>query len=92
MLGKDGPDKVFNKKSLVDDSYAMFYQDDYSESPKLLPYGYLGFGPEHSRNNFVIYDKRALAAVSTDSRWTDYLSGLEVLYINSYTGEIINKD
>ena len=91
MLGKDRPDKVFNKKSVVDDGYAMFYQDDYAGSPKLLPYGYLGFGPEHSRNSFIIYDKRAFAAVGTDSRWTDYLSGLDVLYINSYTGEIINK-
>ena len=53
-LDDDSDDKVFNKKQAVDDGKAMFYQDDYSGSPGLLPYGYLGFGPEHSRNNFVI--------------------------------------
>ena len=75
------PDKIFNTKTNVEAGNTLFYQDDDEVS----------LGQEHSRNSFIIYDKRAFAAGGTDSRWTDYLSGLDVLYINSYTGEIINK-
>ncbi len=78
-------DDVFNTYTKITRPsmpYGRFFQDDYA---------IFGLGQEHSRNSFVIYDKRAFAAVDTSSRWTDYLSGLEVLYINSYTGEIINK-
>jgi type II secretory pathway pseudopilin PulG len=76
-------DDVFNTSAKADAGGALFYQDDYAG---------LGLGQEHSRNHFVIYDKRAFAAIDTNSKWTDYLSKLEVLYINPYTGEIINKD
>jgi type II secretory pathway pseudopilin PulG len=76
------PDKIFNTKAKVDAGSALFYQDDDEAS----------LGQEHSRNHFVIYDKRAFEAIDTNSKWTGYLSGLEVLYINPYTGEIINKD
>ena len=60
----------------------MFIQDDYAN---------LGLGAELSRNNFIIYDKRARDAVNEGSRWTDYLQHLEVIYISPYTGQIINK-
>jgi len=60
----------------------MFIQDDYAN---------LGLGAELSRNSFIIYDKRRLETVKMDRRWTDYLRHLEVLYINPYTGQIINK-
>jgi len=75
-------DDVFNTKNNVDNHLALFYQDDYAER---------GLGQELSRNNFVIYDKRALEAVNEDSRWTDYLQHLEVIYISPYTGRIINR-
>ncbi len=75
---------VFNTKTNVDAGIGMFIEDE-NWNPVV------GIQLEHSRNSFVIYDKRAFAAVDTDSRWTDYLSALEVLYITSYTGEIINK-
>jgi len=75
-------DDVFNTENNVDNHLALFYQDDYAER---------GLGQEPSRNNFVIYDKRALEAVDTDSRWTDYLQHLEVIYISPYTGQIINR-
>jgi len=76
-------DDVFNGyDNVINNNVGMFIQDDWAA---------LGLGAEVSRNHFIIYDKRAFAAVGADSRWTDYLSGLEVLYVNPYTGEIINK-
>jgi len=83
-------DQVFNKKVAVDVGKAMFYQDDYVGDGS-NSYPNLGLGEEPSRNNFVIYDKRALEAVNADSRWTDYLRHLEVIYISPYTGQIINR-
>lgn len=83
-------DQVFNKKAEVDDGEAMFYQDDYT-GETWSAYPNLGLGEELSRNNFIIYDKRALEAVNADSRWTDYLQYLEVIYISPYTGQIINR-
>ncbi len=83
-------DQVFNKKAAVDTGDAMFYQDDYI-GDGLNSYPNLGLGQELSRNNFIIYDKRALDAVNESSRWTDYLQHLEVIYISPYTGQIINR-
>jgi len=85
--GKDynddaSPDKIFNTYNNVDMGNTLFRQDDDA---------IIGLGQEHSRNSFVIYDKRDLAAIAADSMWTDYLSKLDVLYINPYTGEIVNK-
>jgi len=86
-------DDVFNKKSNMDNGgIGMFYQDDYySFSSFTNSYGELGLGPEPSRSNFVIYDKIEFGKVNINSRWTDYLSRLasEVIYINPYTGTII---
>jgi prepilin-type N-terminal cleavage/methylation domain-containing protein len=75
-------DDMFNTEDNVKSGLALFCQDDYAGR---------GLGQELSRNNFVIYDKRQLDAVDEDSRWTDYLQHLEVLYISPYTGRIINK-
>ena len=75
-------DQVFNKMVRVDSGLAMFYQDDYAN---------LGLGQEPSRNHFVVYDKNEFGSVRTDSRWTDYLQYLEVVYVSPYTGQIINK-
>ncbi len=82
LISNDDVFNTYTKITRPSVPYGMFIQDDYWA---------VGFGPENSRNHFIIYDKRAFAAVDTDSRWTDYLSVLEVLYVNSYTGEIINK-
>jgi len=75
-------DDVFNTIDNVNAGVALFYQDDYAGR---------GLGQELSRNSFIIYDKRALDAVNEDSRWTDYLQHLEVVYVSPYTGQIINK-
>ena len=90
-IGNDSDDEVFNKKDVVDTGDAMFYQDDYSGSPTAQYPDELGFGPERSRNNFVVYNKREFESVDTESRWTDYLQYLEVVYVSPYTGQIINR-
>ena len=77
-------DSIFNTENNVRAGIGMFIEDDNEPWP-------LRLGQEPSRNNFVIYDKRALDAVNEGSRWTDYLQHLEVIYISPYTGQIINK-
>ncbi|MGD0551648.1 MAG: hypothetical protein ABSB25_03240 [Sedimentisphaerales bacterium] len=80
-------DDIFNTIYNVETSrIAMFYQDDYWIAPTNL-----GLGPEPSRNSFVIYDTKKLKQVDQNLRWTNYLSQLKRIYINPYTGTIINK-
>ncbi len=81
-------DDVFNIKPRVDTGWAMFYQDD--ESRRVM-----GFGPEYSRNRFIIYDRDKFArAYKAGRAWSDYLAALtaETIYLNPYTGTIISKD
>ena len=80
---KTSMDSIFNSP----DNMAMygigkFIQDDYAE---------LGLGAESSRNGFVIYDKTRFEKLNANERF-DYLSSLEPVYINSYTGTIISTD
>ncbi len=79
-------DRVFNINTNVDNGVAMFYQDDYfsGKSPDL------GIGPEKSRISFIIYDKTEFKRINSGLRWTDYLQYLAEVYVNPYTGEIIN--
>ena len=76
------PDDIFNIMEKVDAGDAMFYQDDYAAD---------GLGEESSRKGFVIYDKDLLTAVGSAYRWEKYLQNLEVIYLNPYTGEIVNR-
>jgi len=50
---------------------------------------------ELSRSYFLIYDKEKLKetdeSFGANNRWTKYLQDLDVLYINPYTGTIINN-
>jgi type II secretory pathway pseudopilin PulG len=86
----DSMDDIFNKKAKVDAGLAMFYQDDYfGESYSAYPN--LGFGQESGRDSFVIYDTKKLKQTATNLRWTNYLSQLKPVYINPYTGTIINE-
>ena len=86
-----GLDDVFNTQANVTapvNPVGMFVQDDYfgnGTNPDL------GLGLEPSRNSFVIYDKIEFGKVDINRRWTDYLYKLasEVIYINPYTGTII---
>jgi len=70
-----GNDEVFNVPGV-----GMFVQDDYPDD---------GYGPEYSRNNFVIYSKRDFEKVNSASRYTDYLQHLNQEYVNPYTGELV---
>ena len=75
-------DDIFNTQSNVQNGIGMFYQDDYPSD---------GFDKESSRNSFRIYDKTVFDKVNPLTRYTDYLRTLDVIYINPYTGTIINK-
>ena len=91
---RDSLDDVFNKKSRVEDvadPRGMFYQDDYFTTAWGQHRVEMGYGPEMSRNAFYIYDRNIFVNINADSRWTDYLSSVEAVYISPYTGEIINK-
>lgn len=79
-------DDIFNTQPVVDAAALatppkrLFYQDDYAS---------LGLGQEPSRNSFIIYDKKKLAAVPAGKRWTQYLSSLPLEYVNPNTGELM---
>lgn len=79
-------DDVFNTQLNVDAAAAanppkrIFYQDNYPA---------LGLYKEPSRNSFIIYDKKKLAAVPAGKRWTQYLSSLPLEYVNPNTGELM---
>ena len=85
-------DDIFNKKAKADAGLAMFYQDDYFND-KNTPYPGLdlGLGPEFSRNSFIIYETKILKQTPSNLRWTNYLQNLKMIYVNPYTGTIINE-
>jgi len=86
-------DDVFNKKAQVDAAVGMFYQDDYFGAGG-SPYSDLGLGPEPSRTDFVIYEKKKfMQAYKKQRAWSDYLVKLaqDAIYINPYTGTIISQ-
>jgi len=79
-------DIVFNTINNVFDvnnQTGMFLQDDYF---------YLGLGPERSRRSFVIYERKQFDQINRYWRWDNYLSKLQLNYINPYTGTIISNE
>ncbi len=78
----DSEDDIFNSPQNINQfNRGMFVQDDYSE---------LGLGAESSRNNFVVYDREKFRQMTSEERF-DYLFSLDPIYINAYTGTIINR-
>jgi prepilin-type N-terminal cleavage/methylation domain-containing protein len=78
-------DDIFNTRNKVTDAtnpVGMFVQDDYD---------YLGLEQEQSENSFIVYDRKIFDGTNENRRYSDYLEGLEVIYINPYTGTIINR-
>ena len=81
-------DQVFNTFTKITHNtapYGMFIQDDYPTD---------GLGQESSRNSFVIYDCKKLQSIDYRQRYSEYLGNLkknESIYINAYTGAIIEK-
>lgn len=88
---RDLNDDVFNTKEYIEIRYQqenktkMFIEDKDLNSVQPVD--------EASRNSFIIYDRAQFNKTDVNSRWTDYLSKLESerIYINAYTGTIINK-
>ena len=80
---KVSTDSIFNSpENITTYQVGKFIQDDYAE---------LGLGAESSRNNFIIYDKTRFDKLNANERF-NYLSRLEPVYINSYTGTLISTD
>jgi len=76
-------DDVFNSPAnILNPGVGMFIQDDYAE---------LGLGAESSRNRLVIYDGAQFDKLNAQQRF-EYLSRLELIYINPYTGTMISPD
>jgi hypothetical protein len=79
----DSMDDIFNSPvNIIANKTGMFVQDDYSIE---------GFGKEPCRNSFIIYDRTIFEKLNPNSRYDDYLRDLEVIYINPYTGTMIEK-
>jgi len=83
-------DTVFNIKANVDLGVGMFYQDDFP-NPSIPANPDLGLAEEDSVNSVRVYDKKALANVFVNKRWTGYLSTLNALMVSPYTGELIGE-
>lgn len=76
-------DSVFNSPANISNlGVGQFIQDDYAD---------LGLGAEPSRNRFVIYDKNQFEKLDTQDKF-NYLRRLELIYINPYTGTMIQPD
>jgi type IV fimbrial biogenesis protein FimT len=84
-------DDVFNTSGNVNSNpelHGLFIQDD---TPEISPGNFFksGYGQEYSRNNFIIYDRKAFESVPVGERFSRYLGYLTPFYINAFTGEII---
>jgi len=75
-------DDIFNTNSNVQNGIGIFVQDNN---------GVAGLQQEPSQNSFRIYDKTVFEKLNPLSRYDDYLRNLEVVYINPYTGTMIEK-
>jgi hypothetical protein len=83
VAGKVSRDDIFNSPfNIRDDRVGMFIDDDWPE---------LGFGAELSRDRFAIYEKTRFDDLDAQGRF-DYLSSLDIIYVNRYTGTMISPD
>ncbi len=83
LSDKVSMDGIFNSPdNITNYGVGMFVQDDYAE---------LGLGAELSRNRLAIYDKTQFDKLNATGRF-NYLSALELVYINPYTGTIISAN
>ena len=74
---------VFNSvQNAANAGAGVFVQDDYPE---------MGLGAEPSRNRFVICDRTQFDEQNAQGRF-NYLTGLEQISINPYTGRIVSPD
>jgi len=84
-------DDIFNTYNQLTNSirpFGMFLQDDYAAGSA---YDF-GLGQEFSRNSFIIYETdKFRQAYNKGKAWSDYLIQLRPIYINPYTGTIVNS-
>lgn len=74
-------DDVFNTQINVGNGIAMFLHDGEIAALNIEP----------SRRSFIIYDRNEFKGINSGSRWTNYLQDIEPVYINPYTGTIIDR-
>ncbi len=88
-------DDIFNTAAQVQIHNALLPQDCYwgvLDTPDIGPVDW-GLGPEPSRTSFVIYEKDKLKdAYGRQKGWTQCLCFLKRIYLNPYTGTMINSD
>lgn len=90
--GTFSSDEVFNTIDSIDIyEVGKFVQDDYWDPADPDSGEALGYGPENSRKGFVIYKKSRLKETKPDHRWSNYLSKLEMIYVNPYSGHMISN-
>ncbi len=83
VSGKISTDGIFNSPvNISNHGVGMFVQDDYAE---------LGLGAEPSRNRFIVYDKNHFGKLDAQEGF-NYLKNLSLIYINPYTGTMIQPD
>jgi len=79
----DSADDVFNSRSnICDYNTGIFLQDED---------GINGLEEEPSRRSFVIYDRTRFKELYPDRAYSQYLDTLEPIYINPYTGRMIDR-
>jgi hypothetical protein len=76
-------DDIFNKEKNVIAEIAMFLQDDYETD--------YGLDEEPSRRSFIIYDRNEFKTVDERRRYTDYIEDIEPIFLNPYTGRMIDR-
>ncbi|MBN1795858.1 MAG: hypothetical protein JW804_04230 [Sedimentisphaerales bacterium] len=80
-------DDIFNIEQNVKEGFAMFVQDEdrlaYASSLELMK--------EPSRRAFIIYDRSIFSGLDENRRYSDYIEDLKPVYLNSYTGTMIDK-
>jgi len=82
---RNAGDTLFNT---LGNPAAMFLQDDYDGGASGE---FLGIGPENSRRQLIIYNKKDLAQVNASKRWSAYLECLPQLMVSPYTGELLGE-
>jgi prepilin-type N-terminal cleavage/methylation domain-containing protein len=76
-------DDIFNSSTnIITYQVGMFIQDGYAN---------LGLLEEPSRNGFVIYEADKFKQAYSKGNTSGYLSQLKLVYINPYTGTIVNN-
>ena len=89
IAGKVSMDDIFNSlENILNFNVGMFLQDDFW--PSIIGGG--GLGAEYSRTRFFIYEKSVFDKLNTSEDRYNYLINLQPIFINPYTGTIIENN